>query len=265
MGRPERHDVDYFPFFSKEGRTLFILENKYQCKGTGFFTNCLRFLSRAPNHHFQLQTESDRLYFFASVKCDPESAMDMIEIMVETGKLDSDLWISKKVIASQDFLNSIQEAYRKRENNCITIDEIKAIYGITSGRNAIDEEKLPEEIRLSKQSDNISSANNPQTKVKETKVKETKVNIPEFLKEIWPSFVEMRKKIKKPLTDKAIELTIKELEKLYPNNPEMQIKSIEQSIQRSWQGVFEINHNYSGKQEKPVGTKFANLKETVIS
>ena len=48
MARPERKDVDYFPFYVKNGRTLQLLEGKYDCKGTGFFTNLLRFLSGRP-------------------------------------------------------------------------------------------------------------------------------------------------------------------------------------------------------------------------
>ncbi len=55
MARPERHDVDYFPFYVKDGRTLFILESKYGCMGTGFFTNVMRFLCQTPDHHFCIQ------------------------------------------------------------------------------------------------------------------------------------------------------------------------------------------------------------------
>jgi len=144
MGRKERKDIDYFPFFIKDGRTLFILEGKYQCKGTGFFTNLFRFLSRTPDHHFQIKDESDRLYFFTTTKCDSESALDMINLMVTTGKLDRELWEKENVLASQDFLDSIQEAYRKRANNCITLEEIRQKY-ITTGRNTQAGAKLPEE------------------------------------------------------------------------------------------------------------------------
>lgn len=184
MGRKERHDVDYFPFFIKDGRTLFILEGKYQCKGTGFFTNLFRFLSRTPDHHFQLKKESDRLFFFASTKCDEESALDMIDIMVTTGKLDRDLWTQEKVIASQDYLDSIQEAYRKRENNCISMGAIKELYKITSGRNAHISGKLPEEIPTDPIIGQITSPDNPQSKGKERKGKESiskkaKIPLPE--------------------------------------------------------------------------------------
>lgn len=181
MGRKERHDIDYFPFFVKDGRTLFILEGKYQCLGTGFFTNVFRFLSRTPDHHFQLKDDADKLYFFANIKCDEERSLAMIEIMVTTGKLDKDLWNQEKVIASEDFLESIQEAYRKRSNPCITIDEIKAKYKITTGRNTQGKGKPAEEIQPQGDVDGITSSDNPQSKVKETKGKETKPYSTEFL------------------------------------------------------------------------------------
>lgn len=56
-------------------------------------------------------------------------------------------------------------------------------------------------------------------------------------------FAKHRKAMKKPLTDKARELTIKELEKLAPGDEAMQIAIINQSIQRGWQGVFELKED----------------------
>ena len=63
-GRKEKHTVDYFPFYVKDGRTLFILESKYGCKGTGFFTNVLRFLCLTPDHHICISRagNADRLF-----------------------------------------------------------------------------------------------------------------------------------------------------------------------------------------------------------
>lgn len=170
MARKERRDIDYFPFLIKDGKTLFILEGKYNCKGTGFFTNLFRFLSRTPDHHFQIQDEADRLYFFASTKCDPESALDMIKLMVTTGKLDRQLWEQKMVLASQDFLDSIQEAYRRRLNSCITLDEIKHKYEITSDINSITSDINSSNNQIDGQTDGRST----QSKVKDSKGKETK-------------------------------------------------------------------------------------------
>lgn len=54
-------------------------------------------------------------------------------------------------------------------------------------------------------------------------------------------FVDFRKKIKKPMTDKAIELTLAELEKLAPGDEQTKIAILNQSIQRGWQGVFPLS------------------------
>ena len=53
-------------------------------------------------------------------------------------------------------------------------------------------------------------------------------------------FAEMRKKMRKPLTDRALALTLSELEKLAPGNDEKKIAILNQSIQRGWQGVFPL-------------------------
>ena len=68
---------------------------------------------------------------------------------------------------------------------------------------------------------------------------------PEF-EEAWAGFVEMRKKIRKPLTDRAKDLLFKKLEKLAPGDEVKQAAILDQSIERCWQGVFEL------KQEKPI-------------
>ena len=56
-------------------------------------------------------------------------------------------------------------------------------------------------------------------------------------------FAKARKAMKKPLTDKARELILEDLEKLAPGDQETQIAIINQSIKRGWQGVFALKDN----------------------
>ena len=68
----------------------------------------------------------------------------------------------------------------------------------------------------------------------------------------------MRKSIKKPATNKAIEMIIKKLEKV--DNEELAIQMLERSIINNWQDVYEIQER-SGN-----GKKFgANNKREVIT
>lgn len=72
-------------------------------------------------------------------------------------------------------------------------------------------------------------------------------------------FAKHRKAMKKPLTDKARELTVKELEKLAPGDEAMQIAIINQSIQRGWQGVFEL------KEDSPHPAPATKVPEKPVS
>lgn len=175
MARPERRDVDYFPFYAKEGKTLFILESEYGCKGTGFFTNVMRFLAGEKDHHYCIRDEGDQLYFFTKCHCDEESGLDMISIMVKTGKLDRDLWEQAKILASQDFIDSIQDAYKRRNNDCITISKLKERYKVTVSINTQGCEFPATEtppIGTIEGEDGQTDSKNPQTKLKKTKLKE---------------------------------------------------------------------------------------------
>lgn len=163
MARPERHDADYFPFYAKDGRTLNILEHKYGCKGTGFFTNVMRFLTLQPDHHFCIADESDRLYFFSKCKCDEESGMEMLNIMSKTCKIHSDLWVSYMVIASNDLLKSLEDAYRNRKNRIITVQDIVLTYSKKPQEPVVSDAGNPQEPV-------VSDVNKPQRKLKETKL-----------------------------------------------------------------------------------------------
>ena len=59
-----------------------------------------------------------------------------------------------------------------------------------------------------------------------------------------------RKAMKKPLTPKARELTLRELEKLAPGDEKTKIAILHQSIQRGWQGVFPLEGDRRGKGER---------------
>lgn len=62
----------------------------------------------------------------------------------------------------------------------------------------------------------------------------------------WDDFVEMRRKIRKPLTDRAKREIVKDLVRLKAQGFDVAIV-LEQSIKNSWQGVFEIKADFQKK------------------
>lgn len=70
------------------------------------------------------------------------------------------------------------------------------------------------------------------------------------------AFVDFRKKIRKPMTDNAIDLLISKLNKLSPDI-NTQIEIINQSILNGWQGIFPLN------QQNAYNSKSTNIQNRV--
>jgi hypothetical protein len=73
--------------------------------------------------------------------------------------------------------------------------------------------------------------------------------IPGFINSnLWNDFVEMRKKIKKPLSDSAIKIAIKKLTSFEGRLPGSANQALENSIESNWSGVFEPKAQFNNKQ-----------------
>ena len=108
-------------------------------------------------------------------------------------------------------------------------------------------------IKDSKEYNNKNIIINKEKKGK-TERRFTSIYQSEEFKETFNEFIDMRKSIKKPATNKAIEMIIIKLEKV--NNEEQAIKMLERSIINNWQDVYEIRErgNDGSKNYKPNST-----------
>lgn len=71
----------------------------------------------------------------------------------------------------------------------------------------------------------------------------------EVLNDTFKEFLKMRKQIKKPMGDHAIELAIKKLNDLSGGDNELAIKIINQSILGSWQGFYELKEDKTNQAQ----------------
>lgn len=84
------------------------------------------------------------------------------------------------------------------------------------------------------------------------------IHIPDFVnRDLWNSFIEMRKKIKAPLTPKAEELIITKLIKMQEEGQNID-DVLKQSIERSWRGVFPVKIDTA---DKPAPVKLPRYNE----
>lgn len=73
------------------------------------------------------------------------------------------------------------------------------------------------------------------------------------LRKAIDDFVEMRKRIKAPMTERAISNLLAKLDRLAGDDDELKIKILEQSIFNSWKGVYELkdgNDNGTGNSQR---------------
>lgn len=87
--------------------------------------------------------------------------------------------------------------------------------------------------------------------------------LPDWIaKDSWDGYEEMRRKVRKPMTDRARQMAVKELAGLqargHPANA-----VLDQSTQHSWQGLFEIRPNGTNGNHQRGGNKFDELKRQI--
>jgi len=84
--------------------------------------------------------------------------------------------------------------------------------------------------------------------------------IPEWIPaDAWAGYVEMRKKIRKPMTDRAISLAVNTLTKLREEGYEPGAV-LDQSVMNSWQGLFPIQEDRRTQRAQSV--KLSPLSKT---
>ena len=156
------------------------------------------------------------------------------------------------------------------EEKVIEIFNNKLLKNLTTGCKKISQL----EVKKLNGNNNIIN-NNINKNIKKEKNKKRKTfeevlaenNCSEELESSIRDFIDMRKTIKKPMTSKALELLIKNLEKL-TNLEEEKIAILNQSIERGWQTVYPLKTNNmrnSSKGEIKEEEKQEELKEIDIS
>lgn len=165
MARPQRNNVDYFPFICEEGNKMFYIEQTYGNDGFATFVKLLRELAKSDFHYLNLSKPSTMMYLSAKCKISTETLENIIRDLVDLGKFHRLLWEENKVVWCQDFIDSISDAYTKRKNECIDLPGLLVLLDGLGVR------------KLSKEP--IKGVDNTQSIVKDSIVEEIKENLDE--------------------------------------------------------------------------------------
>lgn len=239
MARPQRNNVDYFPFYCEDGEKMYYIEETYGNDGFAVFVKLLRELAKVDYHYLNLSKPSSRMFLSAKCKVSKEVLEAIINDLVQLGKFDAELWKDNSIIWCQDFIDSIQDAYSKRSNLCIDRK------GLLILLDSLGVRKLSKvDSKRSKRTSKVPV--NPQSKVEDRIEEESK-------REIFLNWLEYRKEINHPI---IVESTLNGLAKRFNKEPlEKIIFVVNNSIDNGWQGLFW--DKYNGQKQKP--TKLVHL------
>jgi len=229
MARPERNNVDYFPFLCKEGKSMFYIEEKYGNDGFAAWMKILRQLAVNNYHYINLSEKVEIMFLSSKCKVSEEVLISIINDLCDLGEFNHDLWDENKIIWSEKFIGHIQDAYNKRKNKCITYEGLLSLLcGL--GIRKPSKQTLKEGI-------------NTQSKVKKSKEKESKVNNSLFSfqksmceygfnSSLVDDFLKNRKLKKLSNTKTAYDGLIREIEKANQDKDEL----LRMIIEKGWGG-----------------------------
>lgn len=177
MARKKRNDVDYFPHSVRHGKKMYYMRSKYKNDGYAVWFLLLESLGKANNHFLDLTDPLEMSYLSSSFMVEEELLIDIINDLVRMEEFDRELWEKEKVLYNQTFVDGIDDAYKKRVNECVTktslIAHLKSIGRWIGSKTS---EKVPNPTRI--------DDGNAQSKVKEIKEEKIKVDDTLFLCEI---------------------------------------------------------------------------------
>lgn len=114
MARPEKHTVDYFPFYCKEGPAMYYIENKYQNNGFAVWVKILRQLAVTDRHYLNLSDGKTLMFMTAKCRVEESLLINIIEDLIRFEEFDKPMWDEARILTGEKFLSSIADAYKKR-------------------------------------------------------------------------------------------------------------------------------------------------------
>jgi len=154
MARPKKQTVDYFPHDTdaSEGRILTAIQNKYGNDGYAFWFRVKELLGKSPGHFYNFNDPDDWEFLLAKTHIsDTETAKKILGTLSILKAIDPELY-KQGIIWSQDFVDSVEDVYKKRKEHKPERPNAVAEMGVSASETE------------------VSGADNPQSKVNKTKL-----------------------------------------------------------------------------------------------
>ena len=220
MARPQKIGLDYFPMDCHLDKNLKAIIRKFGAEGFGVVIGLYQHIySEGYWMKWCSETAED---FALEISVEEDVLSSVLDFCIKREIFNSSIYKTEKVLTSRGIQKRYLNAIERRKCQQLPLYNL-----INVDINAVNVDNNPVNVDISTQS-----------KVKKRKEKKSKEYIPTWLcSETWDDFKELRKKLKKPMTERAEKGIIKKLEDF---GIDCHIQVLEQSIESGWTTVYNL-------------------------
>lgn len=188
-----------------------------------------------------------------------ESVLEILNSLQEKGRIVYNLatneicvrsWLKYNATKSPQFQTALNRSFNEVKEKGL----IRYLYGIDTvsiGSNSVNDLSTFEDLSIKDLSTLVPlSPKKKEVKQREDKIFKEYCGENEVLYRALMDFLDMRDKIRKPMTDRAKKMLCNDLDQLALKGQNV-VECVKQSVKLAWQGVFEVKGNY---QRNSAGT-----------
>lgn len=163
---------------------------------------------------------------------------NVVAASIRRGIFSEQMFRKYQILTSSGIQKRYLNATSKREN--VELKKEYLLISVPENRSNVVINSISDGIN------SISGCRNEQSRVEKSREENNKVRDRTYyssplLNQAFTDYVTMRKSIRKPMTERAVELTQNKLKRLAGDNEQLAIKILNQSVMNSWIGLFPLN------------------------
>ena len=234
MARTPKDTVDYFPHYcnASDGDTLTVLEGQFGNDGFTFWFKLLEKLGSTDGHFIDCSQTRKWQVLCARARVKELQGVEIMNLLVEMGAIDKQLWETNKIIWCQNFVDNVAEAYRNRKRDI-------PLKPLSTPNNQITTPDNP-----------LTTPDNTQTILDYTKLDKTKEESSLSIENIIELYKKMVGFREEESLDEKVEDDIKKTINIFP--PEWVRDAIQEAIRKRkhWGYVIGILDNWRREKKR---------------
>lgn len=227
MARPIKEGMDYFPHDTDavNDEKIEALKSVYGNNGYAFYFILLERIYNSEDGRLDVSNKLKRMAIINKIGINENEFNAIMDDAFDVGLFDKQEYKENNVLTSNGIRKRFKEVEIRREK--------WRSKKVIQGEKGVDNSNITLQSKVK------------ESKLNEIKGKETKTALESALDD----FKDFRKKIKSPMTERAVELMVDKINKLATDD-ETKIEIINQSIVNGWKGIFPINNPKNGKTDQ---------------